>query len=123
MDFRAGRLSVKANVERTYEMDGLAIPPAAVRDQEAIELARVWVAERGLHCSIKVGMYAEGGVAREINAWGIILADLVQHLTDALSGEGFGSKAALLEALVDAFNEEISAPTSDRTGGEGAKVS
>jgi hypothetical protein len=37
-------------------MDALGIPPAALRDGAALELARVWIAERGLHCSLKVGL-------------------------------------------------------------------
>ena len=30
------------------------IPEAALRDEDAVEMLRVWIAERGLHCSMKV---------------------------------------------------------------------
>ncbi len=103
-------------------MDARAIPPAALRDADAVELARVWIAERGLHCSLKFGLYADEGVARETSAWGIILADLAGHVVDALSADGMGAKAELLEALVESFNEEVSVPSSERTGGPGPKV-
>jgi hypothetical protein len=104
-------------------MDVLGIPPAAVRDVDALELARVWIAERGLHCSLKVGMYAGDGVSRETAAWGIILADLAGHVADALSAEGMGSRADLLDALVGSFNSEVLAPSARRTGGRGSAAS
>lgn len=97
-------------------MDALAIPPAALRDVNAVELARVWIAEQGLHCSLKFGLYADDGVARETTAWGIILADLAGHVADALSGDGMGAKADLFAAIVNSFSEEVAAPSSKRTG-------
>jgi hypothetical protein len=104
-------------------MDALAIPPAALRDTDALELARVWIAERGLHCSLKVGLYAGDGVSRETAAWGIILSDLAGHVADALSAEGMGSRADLLDALVESFNNEAAEPSSRRTGGRCATAS
>ena len=101
-------------------MDALGIPPAALRDADALELARVWIAEQGLHCSLKVGLYAGDGVSRETAAWGIIFADLAGHVADALGAEGMGPRADLLDALVESFNEEVAAPSSQRTGGRGA---
>jgi len=103
-------------------MDARAIPPAALRDANAVELARVWIAEQGLHCSLKFGLYAHDGVDREISAWGIILADLTGHIADALSAEGMGAKAALFEAIVERFNEEVSAPSSERMGKVGSEA-
>jgi hypothetical protein len=103
-------------------MDAFGIPPAALRDTLSLELARVWIAEQGLHCSLKVGLYAGDGVSRETAAWGIILADLAGHVADALSAEGMGSRAGLLDALVESFNTETAAPSSERTGGSGAGV-
>jgi len=101
-------------------LEALSIPPAALRDDRAIELARVWIAEQGLHCALKFGLYAEDGVDRETMAWGIILADLAGHVADALSGEGLGPRADLFEAIVEGFNREVSGPTSSRTGGPGS---
>ena len=103
-------------------MDALGIPPAALRDTNALELARVWIAEQGLHCSLRVGLYAGDGVSRETAAWGIILADLAGHVADALSAEGMGARTDLLDALTESFNTEMAAPSSRRTGGSGAEV-
>jgi hypothetical protein len=103
-------------------MEARPIPPAATRDTEAVELARVWIAEQGLHCSLKVGMYSADGPTQETSAWGIILADLAGHIADALSADGLGSKAGLLEAIIERFNDEVSSPTSPRSGEAGPKV-
>lgn len=104
-------------------MDVLTIPSAALRDANAVELARIWIAEQGLHCSLKFGLYAHDGVARETMAWGIILADLAGHVADALSVEGMGNKAALFAAIVERFNDEVSSPSSARKGEAGPRVS
>ncbi|HVY33992.1 MAG TPA: DUF5076 domain-containing protein, partial [Caulobacteraceae bacterium] len=77
---------------------------------------RVWVAEQGLHCSVLVGMYAEDGRVQETTAWGVILADAVNHIADALESQGLGPRSDLLRAVIDSFEAEISGPTSDRKG-------
>jgi hypothetical protein len=97
-------------------MKTLAVPPAALRDDESVEMLRVWIAEKGLHCSLRVGMYADQGVARETFAWGMMLADAVQHLADALSSEGFGAREEILGAIIEGFKAEIASPTSGRNG-------
>ena len=35
------------------------IPEAALRDENSVEMLRVWIAEKKLHCSMKIGMYRE----------------------------------------------------------------
>lgn len=97
-------------------MDSMSVPPAALRDENSVEIIRVWIAEQGLHSVIKIGRYAEDGPEREIFAWGVILADLTQHIADALSAHGLGPRADLFTALVDAYDREVSEPTSGRTG-------
>ncbi len=104
-------------------MDALGPPPAAVRDADALELARVWIAEQGLHCALRVGLYARDGVSMETSAWGVILADLAGHVADALSAEGLGAKAELLDAIVESFDREVTTPSSERRGGTSANVS
>jgi hypothetical protein len=104
-------------------MRALVIPQAAVRDEGSVEVARVWIAERGLHCAFKVGMYAEAGVQRETSAWGIILADMAGHVADALSKDGMGNRAELFQAILESFIEETAAPSSALTGEAAPKVS
>ena len=45
------------------------IPEAALRDKSAMEMLRVWIAEKKLHCSMKIGMYREGMNMSEEKAW------------------------------------------------------
>ena len=40
-------------------MKVLVVPEPAVRDPDSVEMARVWIAEDGLHCSLNIGMYHE----------------------------------------------------------------
>ena len=98
-------------------MDARVVPPAALRDAKAVELARVWIAERGLHCSLKFGLYAKEVVVMETTAWGIILADMAGHVADALSAEGMGPRAVLYDAIVGSFNVEATLPTAERSRG------
>ena len=96
-------------------MRELRIPPAAQADEESWELLRAWVAEGGLHCSLKVGVYEAEGI-REEQAWGTILADAARHIADALSSLGLRDSDAALVEIRRHFAAELDAPTSKRTG-------
>jgi hypothetical protein len=48
-------------------------------------MLRVWIAERKLHCSMKVGMYRETMKIPEEKAWGVILADVARHVACGLA--------------------------------------
>ena len=72
-------------------MKTLVIPPAAQRDEDAVQMLSAWVAEKGLHCTINVGMWNEAG-RNEPAAWGVLLADVVRHHElDAPTSEATGS--------------------------------
>lgn len=96
-------------------MRELTIPPAAQTDEESWELLRVWVAEQGLHCSLKVGVYEAEGIPEE-KAWGTILADAARHIADALSSLGLRDIDTALAETRQQFVAELDAPTSKRTG-------
>jgi len=96
-------------------MRELKIPPAAQSDNESWELLRAWVAEQGLHCSVKVGVYEAEGIPEE-KAWGTILADAARHIADALSSLGLGESDTALAEIRRCFDAELDAPTSKRTG-------
>ena len=61
------------------------IPPSALRDPNSVEMLRVWIAEGGLHCSLKIGMYRDTTKIPEEVAWGMILSDIARHIANALS--------------------------------------
>lgn len=98
-------------------MNERPIPPAALRDENSVEMLRVWIAERKLHCSMKVGMYQEGMGIPEVDAWGTILADVTRHLVEALASKYGADKADSMSKIKDSFLDEISKPTSKTEGG------
>jgi hypothetical protein len=96
-------------------MQELVIPPAAQSDGDSWELLRAWVADSGLHCSVKVGVYEAEGIPEE-QAWGIILADAARHIADAMSSLGIRDSGAALAEIRRAFEAELDEPTSKRSG-------
>lgn len=97
-------------------MDERVIPAAALRDADAWEPLRVWIAEQRLHCSLKVGVYEENGPMPEDTAWGIILADVAKHVADALAKEGLRNPDAALREIFRSFASELEEPTSSASG-------
>lgn len=97
-------------------MNERPIPPAALRDQNSVEILRVWVAEQQLHSSLKIGMYRQMKIQEDV-AWGTILADTARHVARALSEEGEESESTLLRKIIDQLNAEIGTPSSGITGG------
>ena len=92
------------------------IPEAALRDKDSVEMLRVWIAERKLHCSMKVGMYQEGMKMSEERAWGIILADVARHLANALQEAYSKDPRDTVARIREAFAKELDAPTSKAEG-------
>ena len=68
-------------------MDELKIPEGAVDDPDAIEMIRVWIANKDIHVSMLLGMWEEAssGDIDEREAWGELLADLIRHIANGLS--------------------------------------
>lgn len=98
-------------------MNERPIPEAALQDENSVEMLRVWIAARKLHCSMKVGMYRETTKISEEKAWGTILADAAKHLAKALeTGYGVNAQVALGK-IQDSFNAEIDDPTTKAEGG------
>ncbi|GLQ97280.1 DUF5076 domain-containing protein [Dyella mobilis] len=89
----------------------LLVPPSALDDPHAVEMVRVWIAQGKLESSIKVGMYAESTDIAEDFAWGVILADLARHISNALQS-GYGFTGDVLERIKTSFLDELGAPTS-----------
>lgn len=74
-----------------------------------------WIAERGLHCTMNVGMWeAEGH--NEPGAWGVLLADVVRHLANAIQAQRGVDSATTVEGIVDSLLEELNKPTSNANG-------
>lgn len=96
-------------------MRTLVIPPAAQRDEKAVQMLSAWIAEKGLHCSMNIGMW-EGQGHSEAKAWGILLADVIRHIGNALEQErGVGAESTIAD-VVESLLNELEEPTSEVGG-------
>jgi hypothetical protein len=102
--------------EEGITMNQRPIPEAALRDKDAVEMLRVWIAEKKLHCSMKVGMYRETMNVPEEKAWGTILADVARHVANALESSYSTSAAESLDKIRETFFKELDSPTSITKG-------
>ena len=98
------------------ELNQRPIPEPALRDKDSVELLRVWIAENGLHCSIKIGMYKEGMGIPEEEAWGTILADIARHITNALHSAYKDEPQSTLDRIKERFVSELRSPSSAANG-------
>lgn len=90
-------------------------PDAVERDPDAVEMASIWIAEGGLHCTLKIGMYEDNNI-NEWEVWGLLLSDVIRHIANGLH-QSYGydrseSERTILEYLL----KEIDIPTSDLNG-------
>jgi hypothetical protein len=57
-------------------MEELGVPEAAKADSGSFEVLRVWIAKKGQHVSLRVGVWEDPA------AWGILLVDLIRHIAN-----------------------------------------
>ena len=96
-------------------MRTLIIPPAAQRDEKSIHMISAWIAEKGLHCTLNIGMWGATG-RDEANAWGIFLADVVRHVANAIEAENGSPAGDTAGTILSALQVEFNHPTSDTSG-------
>ena len=96
-------------------MRPLVMPRAAQRDENAVQMLSAWIAEKGLHCTMNVGMWSAEGTD-EPWAWGAFLADVVRHLGDALYKDQGISREEAIRRITEAFSAKLNAPTSPISG-------
>ncbi len=95
----------------------LPLPDDAADDQEALEVARIWVTRSDLLVSLNVGLYSEETGASETTAWGDILADTVKHLAKAISLRYDLSPAQVQDEVMARCTESLSGYDKNFTGG------
>jgi len=91
----------------------LDIPPGAKSDKQASELIRAWAAHGGLQCSLNVDAWS--GDQNTIG-WGILLSDIVRHVSNALYESRQLDRAQTLAQIQKVFNSELESPTTDANG-------
>ncbi|WOO41138.1 DUF5076 domain-containing protein [Rubellicoccus peritrichatus] len=89
----------------------LIIPPASEDAKEAIEVLRAWVIDKELHCSIAPEIWKD-----DPGCWGIVLADVANHISDALEQSEKLNKEQVLSSIRDMFNRELQSPTDTPSG-------
>lgn len=94
----------------------LLVPPKAQSDTQAREMLRAWVAGGGLHCVLNVGTWHTDTEIDERSAWGIMLADVARHISNALEDEFGLDHRESLKLVVESFNSEIRKVTSAHSG-------
>jgi Domain of unknown function (DUF5076) len=94
----------------------LIIPPAALADERAVEMLRVWVAEGGLHCALKIGHWRRHRGVDEDQAWGKVLADAIRHIANALHDEHGTAPEETIGRLLKSLEGELEAPTTTYRG-------
>lgn len=92
-------------------MRPLTVPPAAQRDENAVQMLSAWIAERGLHCSLNIGMWHAQGRA-EVPAWGVLLADVIRHVSNAIQEQRGTPHADVVLEIMDSLHAELDEPTS-----------
>jgi hypothetical protein len=93
----------------------LPIPPKAAHDPRSQEMIRAWIAEMGLHCSLRVGYWQDQNLD-EPWAWGVLLADVVRHVANALQESGGKDPRETIQAIKESLLVEIQKPTSKHKG-------
>lgn len=90
--------------------ESLPIPDAAQRDPRAVNMASLWIAEGGLHCNLKIGVYEGHPNVDETKAWGIILANVAKLVADAMIADGAtqAPRENVINLIWTAFHEEMS---------------
>jgi hypothetical protein len=92
------------------------IPPMAMRDPNSVEMLRVWIAERELHCSLRVSMFSEAMGLEEERSWGIMVSDLIRHLADAIHSTHGTDKDEVIRRIFRGMTVELREPTAPLVG-------
>ncbi len=93
------------------QKDSLPIPAAASRDPRSLEVLRVWIANGEQHVALAFGMWQDPA------AWGLLLADLAQHIAEAHAQQDEEVDAEdFLEQIRAGMEAELDAPTDEVSG-------
>lgn len=96
-------------------MKTLVVPPAAQRDDNSIQMLSAWIAEQGLHCTLNVGMW-DGMGRDEPEAWGILLADVIRHVSNAICERKGMPAEQTISKIFASLEGELDDPTSAAKG-------
>ena len=93
----------------------LPIPALAISDAKSVEIIRVWIASQGLQTSLRINAWGHTPTIDEQKAWGMVLADAVKHIANALTRQG-KEKNETVAKIRASFLAELDRPTSSAAG-------
>ena len=88
----------------------LVIPPKAAANPEAVEFIRAWKVGEAMHVSLNHSAWKQPA------AWGIALADIVQHFADVCEKSQGWPREEIVKQVSAMFNAELKNPTDKPTG-------
>jgi hypothetical protein len=86
----------------------LPIPTVVEADPRAVELLRVWIAQRQQHVAIATHIWKDPA------AWGIMLVDLAKHIARAYEQSSGQDYDDVLKRIQDGFDAEWQHDTNSR---------
>jgi hypothetical protein len=92
-------------------MKPLPPPDDAISHANAVEVLRGWVVDGDLQVSLAFEAFGD-----KTELWGQLLAEVVTDLADAMSGEGYGERAAIYAKIKDSLLEHLENPNPGLTG-------
>ena len=92
-------------------MRELPIPPDAMLAKDATELARGWIVDGSLQCSLFPSVWAETP-----EAWGILLADFAAHIADAIAQDSEMDREQIHRIISKKLIEELEMPSAKHIG-------
>jgi hypothetical protein len=94
-------------------MNELPAPPEVAGDAEAVEVLRAWVVRQTLHCALQADAFSEP------RDWGVVLADLVQHIARAVRQQENVPAEQTIRRILDVLGEELrTAPPEEGAAAE-----
>lgn len=87
----------------------LPVPPAVRTASNAMEMARIWLADGDQHVVLSPNLWKDPA------AWGLMLVDLARHVASAYESQGH-DRAAVLQRIREAFEAEWGHPTDSSAG-------
>ncbi len=84
----------------------LEIPLAIHSSEKAMELVRIWIADKKLIVTLS------GNLWKDPRAWGLLLVDLAKHVANAYAQNG-EEKQAVYDRIIEGFMAEYSHATDD----------
>ncbi len=89
----------------------LELPEGVVDAEQAIEVLRAWVADGGLHV-----IFDPETFRHDVTEWGRLLADIAQHVANAVELDGQMTREAAIAQIHDAFDLNIQESEVAATG-------